>query len=1058
MASAFEGSSSYPIVISDDENEVSTDAVHSTSAASKSDVPIADPHTMQNAGIKRKRDVEIHAEGSTSAERPTSRKHDLQVQKRARNAEISPQHSEERPPSPNETNTRRPSQQDLHNSQDRVADPGAGVNSHLSSGPPAHPTSSITQTGLSEYTARPGGTTINGTHGSNSAGSRALLPNPLTPNAPLISGHTPPAEGNSMGAASFVHQQAVSLSQTDTAFMGGIAGSFFPLLPLPFAFPPSSGPSVAELQMQTALQHPLVQEALVRGFHMALEAMNLAGFQEAARIFAGSLPFNPGFEVPGPLVQEPGPSIPPHQPAASDVHSPISGHDTAVPSGPKVKLKKAMLSIGLPTVADTDDGLFQPIHGTYGYDRGGKTRTQRYHPDPSRTLVMEAIPKKVRNIKFLRWWVRHAVHFGLYNIEHPDEPKSLPEYPTSARRVEEVLPWHMELNDRGKALLEFPTRETAQAAFSSPRMTGNDGKTGIRVRWYAPPPDKWVHQAPPAVPASLLTLGDAKGKDVASGSLAQELTLLEPPAAPRQDVGHPAPAIGHPMDTDELEEGEIDEPSSTTAVADKTTLAKAKKALKRQRQREQKLQKKLDEATAQAQNGHSLPEAIQDGVGVGPTPERGQSVQRGSGQDVATLISPATADGALSVASHASHRGGVFSISTPVSSSYPHPPGSATNPPPLGAPGHRPPTLTHSPTHSSTGSTSGAPARDVSYTDLATSSMASPELFGSSAKVVAQDIGEDMNIDPADAQSIASSRGVSPVLDTSGDPAGATYEMEIETQAPPLNLPANTGVRPPSTSSHTPPSAPRAMKNIPKGPTFLRRMMQTEQATGGGIPSPSPDTSTPSSIVPSTTADARAHMEDNLRRLVLESKKARLLQTQTASPPGLRPTNEESAAEQPLTEADTKLPSELSANSMDILATTFISETIQTLQKPGMSGAMNDPRQGSPAAKSTLPRPSSALTSELSELANKQKQLEQHIAETKQLMAQLGAARTKEEKDKILAVLRQRSRAMDALSSSAAPARSSTPTPTSSTSSAFKPFCPEPTADSGIIMVSDDED
>ncbi|KZT69206.1 hypothetical protein DAEQUDRAFT_670072 [Daedalea quercina L-15889] len=83
--------------------------------------------------------------------------------------------------------------------------------------------------------------------------------------------------------------------------------------------------------------------------------------------------------------------------------------------------------------------------------------------------------------------------------------------------------------------------------------------------------------------------------------------------------------------------------------------------------------------------------------------------------------------------------------------------------------------------------------------------------------------------------------------------------------------------------------------------------------------------------------------------------------------------------------------------NFDDLAISFITETLQTVQPPP-----SDP-DPTPAGNLRL------LQSKLL-LAARQKRLEQHIAETKVLMAKLGTAKSKAEKDKVLSMLRERQR------------------------------------------------
>ncbi|KAH9915850.1 uncharacterized protein B0H18DRAFT_847897, partial [Fomitopsis serialis] len=78
--------------------------------------------------------------------------------------------------------------------------------------------------------------------------------------------------------------------------------------------------------------------------------------------------------------------------------------------------------------------------------------------------------------------------------------------------------------------------------------------------------------------------------------------------------------------------------------------------------------------------------------------------------------------------------------------------------------------------------------------------------------------------------------------------------------------------------------------------------------------------------------------------------------------------------------------------NFDELAVSFITETLQTMQP--------SPRSDSP--------PAAAAPKVL--LAARQKRLEQHIAETKVLMAKLTTARSKAEKENILGMLRERQR------------------------------------------------
>ncbi|KAM6503321.1 hypothetical protein JOM56_000264 [Amanita muscaria] len=75
--------------------------------------------------------------------------------------------------------------------------------------------------------------------------------------------------------------------------------------------------------------------------------------------------------------------------------------------------------------------------------------------------------------------------------------------------------------------------------------------------------------------------------------------------------------------------------------------------------------------------------------------------------------------------------------------------------------------------------------------------------------------------------------------------------------------------------------------------------------------------------------------------------------------------------------------------SLEDLAVSFITETISTLKQ------------------TTTP---TLVSSPIEELGARQKQLEQYIAESRVLMTQLTQARTKQEKDRLLGLMREKTR------------------------------------------------
>lgn len=95
-------------------------------------------------------------------------------------------------------------------------------------------------------------------------------------------------------------------------------------------------------------------------------------------------------------------------------------------------------------------------HGTYK-----SPNPQFAPPNPARTLVMELLPKKFRNLAFVRSWAARFTRGG------------------GAPRVDLDI-------KIGKALVEFPIADMARTAWDSDRMLG-EGKEHIRVWWYRVP-------------------------------------------------------------------------------------------------------------------------------------------------------------------------------------------------------------------------------------------------------------------------------------------------------------------------------------------------------------------------------------------------------------------------------------------------------------------------------------------------------------------------------------------------------------------------------------------
>ena len=147
---------------------------------------------------------------------------------------------------------------------------------------------------------------------------------------------------------------------------------------------------------------------------------------------------------------------------------------------------------------------------------------------------------------------------------------------------------------------------------------------------------------------------------------------------------------------------------------------------------------------------------------------------------------------------------------------------------------------------------------------------------------------------------------------------------------------------------------------------------------------------------PPSPEDNKA-VEDRLRKLVLQSQKAKAQPVASLDPPTPSTTGDSTpTAVQVHTSA-------VSSFSLEDLAVSFITETISTFQQ-------------SRCAPAPRPQPTRQNSITKEELAARQKQLEEYIADSKTLMTQLTQARTKQEKDRLLALMREKSRWVHSLS------------------------------------------
>lgn len=273
---------------------------------------------------------------------------------------------------------------------------------------------------------------------------------------------------------------------------------------------------------------------------------------------------------------------------------------------------------------------------------------------------------------------------------------------------------------------------------------------------------------------------------------------------------------------------------------------------------------------------------------------------------------------------------------------------------------------------------------------------------------------------------------------------------------PEINLPSGPSSSPPT------PSEPRAIKNAPTEPSFTKRALMARQkeleeriaksklelAEMGAATVSDGKPMTPVSSVqladdlvkPSMDLGEKQAMEDRLRKLVLQSQRARgkagpgpdnnngtsnVLAAPTVSPgdvsstsPSISASSSSSSSQPSPVVPSNQLPlaplttASVSTHnfSLEDLAISFITQTIETIKSqpaPTLTPTTISVQPSNKPASTT--QPNNNNTTKL-ELAAKQRRLEQHITESKNLMAKLSQARTKEEKDAILKAMREMSR------------------------------------------------
>ncbi|KAK0220183.1 hypothetical protein IW262DRAFT_1006966 [Armillaria fumosa] len=687
----------------------------------------------------------------------------------------------------------------------------------------------------------------------------------------------------------------------------------------------------------------------------------------------------------------PGPVEPPPPPSSSlslTLSSTSSSTSSLFPDPPRLPLKpekpkkQSTTMIGMQSDRDPEGKrrTFR-VKPTTHMDADSTVRFP-YKPDPLRTLIMEQIPKIHRNTNYIRTW---------------------------CKTVCDCSPIFVAVEaSNANAVIEFPSVELARKAWVSPRL-GPPNLSGATIK-----------------------------------------------GAPREDLIRvwwylvSEPAVEYTMK--ELEDGEIEDVAALKEAAKKEAAKEAQLQSRRERKRAKKAGKEAEEKLVLEKANHtSLPQLHSPA----PTPVHSTAYTPTSVSSPApsafTSFPPAPYHPSPSSPPLASIP--QLPVTEAFQQKVPLPPQFELTP------NWRPVPIDITKISTFRGD-AGSSLITVSPVD--TSDMGPPSAkryipLGSRSASQSEDMDIDIDMEVETPSSYhnpspLSSYERSSVPRASDEdtatipPATATSSTSIHSPIPPTtpsiathlsesihNLPtpvptpsSNLGSPAASASPTPPPSEPRAMKNAPKGPSFVFRSMAVKQKEleeriarerkSIGVRKMDDPPVAPPPPVSEQVIDNMA-MEEKLRQLVLASQRKKLKSTLTpsveVSAPPVAPRPLEDVSMEPaavITPPPIALLSSVSRSSeaaspvsdraLDDLAVSFITETIQTLKTP---------RERPIAAPQYRPSATQA-TAAKQELAAKQRRLEQQIAESRTLMAKLSLARTKQEKDVIMKLLRETSR------------------------------------------------
>ncbi|KZP24987.1 hypothetical protein FIBSPDRAFT_856362 [Athelia psychrophila] len=735
-------------------------------------------------------------------------------------------------------------------------------------------------------------------------------------------------------------------------------------------------------------------------------------------------------------------------------------------------------------IADSDPGS----HGMFTLAVGKRVK-------PACAVVMENVPRVFRTDQFIRGW---------------------------SKRTAGIVPSYYQMNDKGKVLLVYQSPELAKKAFDSPRMPHGKGQEGIRLWWYRDAfpgvqkkkPGKALSPRPDPSPAMI----DLEEGEIEEAGASKERHGALPDAG-RTDV----PAWDNPAlnkkarkrlrvaqlqtlktDTAPQAEASYSGPMQNVQVKDSET-------------RKWTASSRMNEHSDPPQIADEDVDSIASSVPCSPLPdaanEWGDAGGRANDDDVQDMDLESPVSPRYSHAIHDSRDSGDYNMGntaaqlavSPTADIYPI---AMTLPQPLHTEmvsediPHLPPPVSHT---TSIVEDSPQPVIIAQPTPVAQHTR-EPFTFTAAKSLLAhrQTPPTSTPTPPSDAPSEpramrnAAARGPRTLSERTRELeqrlARSKNEMgrPLERTAPPKELaptstavsatsslpqaPAHLPARPPPQAPAKPAPAkspvlmPPAAQNagLPARPPPIApaksplSVPPAAQNTGSALPPPPAafaDEIIPAAEQPVDDVD-KLSMEENLRRLVLQSRKVKSKPQPSAtdtmpsgillpvvSPPTrdvepsspLPPDNNQVSLESAHTNDAQDGQKPVAVTSLDDLAVSFINEAVQGNPLPSSASVKID-------------------------LAAKQKRLEQHISESKRLMAKLTTASSKAEKDSIFGLLREQSRMMDA-DITAQRARDSPESDnaranalTSSYVPARKPSWPETSRDVVLDLSDDEED